>query len=124
MFKKTLTLIRYGKFDMIYIGVYSPRPGTKAAKDLADNIPAKVKRERWNAVNELLKKISLANNKKEVGTVRTVMINEEKKGPYLGYTDNMKQIIVESRKKLVIGEIVKVKITKGIQFKLYGRVVE
>jgi tRNA-2-methylthio-N6-dimethylallyladenosine synthase len=25
-FQQTLDLVKYGKFDMIYIGIYSPRP--------------------------------------------------------------------------------------------------
>lgn len=120
-FKETLALIRYGKFDMIYIGLYSARPWTKAAKELADNIPAKVKWERWSKVNELLKKISLANNKKEVGKKRVVLINEEIKGKYLWYTDNMKQISIESKRTLEKGEMITARITKWIAFKLYGK---
>jgi tRNA-2-methylthio-N6-dimethylallyladenosine synthase len=65
-FTETLKLVRRGKFDMIYIGIYSPRPGTYADKNLADDIPYKVKHARRNKLNELLKKISLANNKKEI----------------------------------------------------------
>jgi len=65
-FADTLKLVRYGKFDMIYIGIYSPRPGTYADKHLGDDIPYKTKHARRDKLNELLKKISLENNKKEV----------------------------------------------------------
>jgi len=65
-FNDTLKLVRHGKFDMIYIGIYSPRPGTYADKNLPDTIPYNVKHARRNKLNELLKKISLANNKKEI----------------------------------------------------------
>jgi tRNA-2-methylthio-N6-dimethylallyladenosine synthase len=51
---------------MIYIGIYSPRPGTYADKNLPDDIPYKVKHTRRNTLNELLKKTSLANSKKEI----------------------------------------------------------
>jgi tRNA-2-methylthio-N6-dimethylallyladenosine synthase len=65
-FKKTLSLVKYGKFDMIYIGIYSQRPGTLAAKKYPDDIPRTVKRDRRNRLNEVLTNISLKNNKKEV----------------------------------------------------------
>lgn len=65
-FQETLKLVRYGKFDMIYIGIYSNRPGTYADKHLPDDIPYAVKHARRNKLNELLKKTSLTNNKKEI----------------------------------------------------------
>lgn len=65
-FKKTLSLIKYEKFDMIYIGIYSPRPGTFAAKEYPDDIPRSVKRERRKKLNDVLTDISLKNNKKEI----------------------------------------------------------
>ncbi|MBU0626819.1 hypothetical protein KKG31_03390 [Patescibacteria group bacterium] len=51
---------------MVYIGIYSPRPGTLGAKKYVDDIPREVKRERWNVLNSLLKKISKSNNQKEI----------------------------------------------------------
>jgi len=75
-FQKTLDLITYGNFDMIYIGIYSSRPGTLAAKNYPDNISRTVKRERRNRVNELLKDISRINNEKEIGNSKEVLINK------------------------------------------------
>ena len=74
-FKKTLSLVKYGKFDMIYIGIYSPRPGTLAAKNYPDDISRSVKRDRRNRLNEVLTDISRKNNKKEIGTTKTILIN-------------------------------------------------
>ena len=65
-FQQTLDLVRYGNFDMIYIGIYSPRPGTLAAKSYPDDIPRKIKRDRRNRLNDLLTDISLKNNKREI----------------------------------------------------------
>lgn len=148
-FNATLKLVRHGKFDMIYIGIYSPRPWTFAHKNLADDIPYKTKHARRNKLNELLKKISLANNKKEIGNTRTVLINnvETRKhwkaekwnistfphfhtSTLTGYTDNMKQIIIGRKAwslKLKAGktswDFVQVKITKAAPFKLYGELL-
>ncbi len=50
-------MVEYARFDMIYIGIYSVRPGTYAARKYEDNIPKEVKHDRRNRLNELLKKI-------------------------------------------------------------------
>ncbi len=51
---------------MVYIGIYSPRPGTLAAKNYTDNISRSLKRDRRNRLNELLKDISRTNNEAEI----------------------------------------------------------
>lgn len=119
-FKQTLNLVKYGNFDMIYIGIYSPRPGTKAAKELPDTVSKEKKRERRNTLNELLKKTSEKNNQKEVWTTREMMINEIKTNEYHGYTDNMKQITISKENIHKVWDIIQIKITKWIKFKLYG----
>ncbi len=120
-FTDTLKLVRHGKFDMIYIGIYSPRPGTYADKHLPDEIPYKIKHARRDKLNELLKRISLANNKKEIWSTHNVLINEVGTDFLLGYTENMKQIIVKG--KASPGDFVQVKITRGVPFKLYGEII-
>jgi tRNA-2-methylthio-N6-dimethylallyladenosine synthase len=62
---------------MIYIGIYSVRPGTYAARKYEDNIPKEVKHDRRNRLNELLKKISAENNAQEIGTIRKVMLTKK-----------------------------------------------
>lgn len=128
-FVDTLQLVRAGKFDMIYIGIYSNRPGTYADKHLPDDIPYQVKHARRNKLNELLKKISLANNKKEIWTVHTVLINDiiehttwnMQHKTLSGYTEDMKQILVKGNAKP--GDFVQVKINKAVPFKVYGEIV-
>jgi tRNA-2-methylthio-N6-dimethylallyladenosine synthase len=121
-FNATLKLVRVGNFDMIYIGIYSNRPGTYADKHLPDNIPYKVKHARRNKLNELLKKISLANNKKEIWTMHNVLINEQGTDFLSGYTEDMKQVLVKGNAKP--GSFAQVKINKAIPFKVYGEIVE
>lgn len=133
-FEQTLQLINYGRFDMIYIGIYSPRPGTLAAKNYPDNISRTVKRERWNRLNIVLKQISQKNNEKEIWKNKEVLINKITTWIIEWYTDNMKQIIIQKKtqkkktkketddKKIQIGEFVTVKVTKAIPFKMYGSI--
>lgn len=130
-FQQTLDLITYGWFDMVYIGIYSPRPGTLAAKNYSDNISREIKRDRRNRLNEVLKDISHKNNEKEIWKNKEILVNKISKWILEGYTDNMKQIIIELKDwelkfkdKIKIGEFIMVKITKAIPFKLYGEIIE
>jgi len=124
-FQKTLDLIEYWKFDMIYIGIYSPRPWTYADKNIPDNIPYEIKHERRKKLNELLNKISKDNNIKEIWNIRKVLINDlvtkdiKNNYKYEWYTDNMKQIIINSKQKYDNWTFIKVKISNGVVFKLY-----
>lgn len=79
---------------MIYMGIYSSRPGTLAQKKYPDDVSREVKRERRNRLNDVLKRISRENNKKEVGNVCEMLVNGIQDSQISGYTDNMKQIIV------------------------------
>jgi tRNA-2-methylthio-N6-dimethylallyladenosine synthase len=65
-FQQTLKLCKYSNFDMIFIGIYSSRPGTYAHQKLQDNIPYKLKHQRRDQLNELLKIISKTNNQEEI----------------------------------------------------------
>ena len=68
--------MRYAKFDLIYMGIYSPRPGTIAARKFEDDVPAAFKKERRHRLNEVLKEVSAENNQTEIGTIKTAIIRE------------------------------------------------
>jgi tRNA A37 methylthiotransferase MiaB len=81
-----------------------------------------------------LKDISRKNNNEELGTTKEVLINKIRAWVIEWYTDNMKQIIIETwpilewkkwatKKWIRVGEFVTVEITKTIAFKLYGKIV-
>ncbi len=122
-FQETIKLVEYGKFDMIYIGIYSPRPGTYAHKNHIDNIDRKTKRSRRNRLNELLKKISQKNNEKEIGQIKQIIIDKKDEKNMYWYTDNMKQITIESDSNNNIWDSINVKITKAVAFKLYWELI-
>lgn len=85
---------------MIYMGIYSNRPGTFADRKYPDDVPYSVKHERRSRLNKLLYQISTENNQQEIGKIRTMMVNEiAANGDLYGYTDNMKQITVKANAK-------------------------
>lgn len=51
-FAQSLALAREAQFVKIFTGIYSPRPGTVSASLYADDIPAAVKHERWQALED------------------------------------------------------------------------
>ncbi len=130
-FQETLSLVEYARFDMIYIGIYSVRPGTYAARKYEDNIPKEVKHDRRNRLNELLKKISAENNVQEIWSIRKVMLTKKVTLPtgwyeYTAYTDNMKQtkiICPEHDSAPEIGNFAQVEIIDSKQFILFGKFV-
>jgi tRNA-2-methylthio-N6-dimethylallyladenosine synthase len=122
-FDESLRLVEAGKFDMIYMGIYSPRPWTFAYKKLKDDVNAKIKHERREKMNELLKKWSQENNKAEIWWVRKVLIDEIRWNEWFGHTDNMKQILWKIEWRCVKAwEFIDAEIVDSWEFKLVWKI--
>jgi ribosomal protein S12 methylthiotransferase len=121
------TFIQKMRFDRVGIFTYSHEEGT-SAHDLVDDVPAEEKEERAQEIMEVQQEISLEKNQEKVGKIFKVMIDKKEAGRYLGRTeydsvevDN--EVIIQSNKKLAIGEFVNVKINKAFDYDLEGTVV-
>ena len=121
------TFIQKMRFDRVGIFTYSHEEGT-SAHDLVDDVPAEEKEERAQEIMEVQQEISLEKNQEKVGKTFKVMIDKKEAGRYLGRTefdsvevDN--EVIVQSNKKLTIGDFVNVKINKAFDYDLEGTVV-
>ncbi len=127
-FNASLELVRYGTFDMVYIGIYSPRPWTYADKNIPDNIPYEIKQNRWEQMNNLLNETSKQNNQNEIWNKKLVLINNfitkdiNSNYKYEWHSDNMKRVIINSNEELKEWQFIKTKITKGLAFKLYWEI--
>jgi len=115
------------RFDRVGIFTYSHEEGT-SAHDLVEDVPAEEKEERAQEIMEVQQEISLEKNQEKVGKIFKVMIDKKEAGRYLGRTefdsvevDN--EVIIQSNKKLAIGEFVNVKINKAFHYDLEGTVV-
>jgi hypothetical protein len=89
---------------------------------------AEEKEERAQEIMELQQEISLEKNQAKIGKIFKVLVDRKESGRYLGRTefdsvevDN--EVIINSSKKLSIGEFVQVKITKAFDYDLEGEVV-
>lgn len=122
-FQKTLDLIDLVNFDGSYAFIYSPRPGTPAAK-LLDNVPEEIKKER---LTRLLKKTDSFNIKYSqdmVGTVQHVLVDGFSKrhtDQLRGKTTNNRVVNFAGNPRL-IGQIVPIKITSIAHFSLRGEI--
>ncbi len=73
-FADTLSLVREVRYDGAYTFVYSPRPGTEAADRMEDDVPAEVKRERIQALVEVVQEVARERSARFVGTTREVLV--------------------------------------------------
>ena len=115
------------RFDRVGIFTYSHEENT-SAYELEDNIEAEEKERRAQEIMEVQQEISLEKNQEKVGKIFKVLIDKKESGRYLGRTefdsvevDN--EVVINSTKKLPIGEFVQVKITKAYDYDLEGEVV-
>lgn len=121
------TFLQKMRFDRVGIFTYSHEEGT-SAYNLVDNISAEEKEERAQEIMEVQQEISLEKNQQKVGKTYKVIIDKKEAGRYLGRTefdsvevDN--EVIIQSRKKLKIGDFVQVKITKAYDYDIEGELV-
>jgi ribosomal protein S12 methylthiotransferase len=115
------------RFDRVGIFTYSHEEGTSGYL-LNDNVPASEKQKRAEEIMEVQQEISYQKNAEKVGKVFKVIIDKKEAGRYLGRTefdsvevDN--EVVIQSEKKLAVGEFVNVKITKAYDYDLEGEVI-
>ncbi|MBS1760351.1 MAG: 30S ribosomal protein S12 methylthiotransferase RimO [Bacteroidetes bacterium] len=115
------------RLDRVGIFTYSHEEDT-TAHDLDDNVPAEEKERRAQYIMDAQQEISLELNEQKVGKVYKTIIDKKEAGRYIGRTefdsvevDN--EVIIQSDKKLPIGDFVQVKITKAFDYDLEGELV-
>ena len=122
-FEDTLSAIEEFELDYSNTAAYSPRTGTVAAKWTDKFLDEKTKKERLAKLNDKNKQACLNSNKKAVGKVYEVLVEdfEEKDGKIIlkSKSRNNKYVHFEGSKDLV-GHFVNVKITKASTWHLMG----
>jgi tRNA-2-methylthio-N6-dimethylallyladenosine synthase len=73
-FQTTLDLVQTAGFKNSFIFKYSPRPGTKAYDRLPDDVPEDVKKERNRQLLAAQEEVSLAGNRRFIGTRQQVLV--------------------------------------------------
>ncbi len=115
------------RFDRVGTFTYSHEEGT-SGYELIDDVPAAEKERRAQEIMEVQQDISYELNQEKLGRVFKTIIDKKEAGRYLGRTefdsvevDN--EVVIQSEKKLAIGEFYQIKINKAYDFDLEGEVV-
>jgi len=75
-FEEMLDFVREVRFDHVGAFVYSPEPGTAAAR-APEQVPEAVKRRRYRRLMRVAQEVSLARNQEWVGRELTVLVESE-----------------------------------------------
>ena len=73
-YEETLSLMREVGYDSAFLFKYSERPGTYAAKHLADDVPEEVKIRRLQGMIDLQNKLSEESNRRDIGKEFEVLV--------------------------------------------------
>ena len=117
-FAQTVNLFKKARFNMAYISQYSPRPGTAAA-EMKDDVSRTEKKRRDKKLTTILEKISLAENKKDVGKTIRVLIENKKGSRYIGRIPQGKVVKVQGQ-ELTLGQLVEVRVMRALAWGLEG----
>lgn len=108
-------------FASSFIFKYSPRPRTKAA-ELADDVPADVKKKRHAALLALQNRMTLRAHEAQAGAVQRVLVEgPSKTDPAMmqGRTGTFYNVVFPGSPALA-GTFVNVRMTRATQLTLYG----
>ena len=119
-FSRTLALLEEIRFDTVHVAIYSPRPGTSASKKYEDDVPAEIKKERFNRVEELQTRIAGEINSKFQGTTVEILVEGKKKGKWYGRTRSDKLVFFENNNDY-LGRLVDIIINKTSPWALQGK---
>ena len=120
-FQQTINLLSELRFDTVHIAVYSPRPGTIAARKFEDNIPSAEKKERLLKIEQLQEGIAAEINAQLLGRTVEVLVEGKSKGKWQGRTRTGKLVFFSDNNDC-LGQLVKIRIEKTSPWSLQGKV--
>lgn len=124
-FLETLAVMEEVPFDSAFMFKYSNRPGTLAAKKMADDVPEEVKLERLARMIDLQQKLSLESNLRDVGKTFEVLIegfSKKSRDQYYGRTSQNK-VLVFDKKNHRIGDNVTAVVDEATSATLLGHTI-
>ncbi len=124
-FADTLSLMREVGYDSSFMFKYSERPGTYAAKYLADNVPEDVKESRLSEMIDVQNQLSLESNLRDVGRTVEVLVegfSKRSRDQLFGRTQQNK-VVVFDKQGYRIGQYVDVVVESATSATLIGKPV-
>ena len=99
-FENTLALLKQFKPDMTHVARYSPRPGTPASQNMADDVPADEKMHRFREIEKIQEILSTEINSHYMGMKTPVLFEDKAKKRWRGRTPTNKLVFVETEEEL------------------------
>jgi tRNA-2-methylthio-N6-dimethylallyladenosine synthase len=125
-FEDTLNLVKEVEYDTAFSFKYSPRPLTKAFRELKDDVPTKVKEERLKVLQELIEDIAQKKNREMIGKRVDVLIegySRRVRNQYTGRTGCNRVVNIENGDN-ILGKVVNVRITEALKHSLKGEIIK
>jgi len=118
----TLSLMNHVRYDMAYMFFYSERPGTLAARKLADDIPLETKKRRLQEIIDLQQVHSAERNQRGIGRVHRVLAENfsKRSKEHLSGRNTQNQVVIFPRQNFVKGDYVDVLVDAASASTLLG----
>jgi tRNA-2-methylthio-N6-dimethylallyladenosine synthase len=120
-FEHSLSLVTEMRFDVVHVAAYSPRPGTIAWREYQNDIPAEIKKERLNKIEEVQTAIASEINSQLQGKEVEILVEGKKGGKWFGRTRSNKLVFFEDAGDW-LGQLARIQIEKTSPWSLRGQV--
>jgi len=123
--RDTLSLMEYVKYDFGFMFAYSERPGTLAARKIADDVPEEVKKRRLAEIIDLQQAHSLYRTQAQVGKIVEVLIegtSKKSEEEWMG-RNTQNTVVVFPKEDYKVGDFVMVRVTNCTSTTLIGQAV-
>jgi tRNA-2-methylthio-N6-dimethylallyladenosine synthase len=121
----TLSLMEYVEYDFGYMFAYSERPGTLAARKMADDVPEEVKKRRLQEIVDLQQVLSEKRTRRFLGQTVEILIEKESKKSNQHWSGRNSENVVAVFPKgdYKVGDFVLVKVSECTTATLIGEAV-
>ncbi|WP_310392488.1 tRNA (N6-isopentenyl adenosine(37)-C2)-methylthiotransferase MiaB [Hymenobacter sp.] len=123
--RDTLSLMEHVRYDMAYMFFYSERPGTLAARKLADDVPLEVKKRRLQEIIDLQQRHSAERNQRGVGRVHRVLVENfsKRSKEHLSGRNSQNQVVIFPKQNFAKGDYVDVLVHSSSASTMLGEAV-
>jgi tRNA-2-methylthio-N6-dimethylallyladenosine synthase len=123
-FLQTLDLVKQAEFDAGFTFIYSPRPGTPAAR-MEEQVPKEIVSDRFQRLVDEMYAIYLRKNRARIGTTMEVLVDGTSKTDTAVLTGRTRthHLVHFPGEPTMIGQLVDVRITGATSFTLEGEQV-
>ncbi len=122
-FQHSVDLLTELRFDAVHAACYSPRSGTVAARELADDVPPEQKGRRLAIIEQLQQGILTETNAGLLGRTVEVLVDGRVKGKWRGRTQSDKLVFFSGPGDFM-GRLVRLTVTRTSPWSLQGNVAD